>query len=194
MLEEEPELFTSCPLNEDAPDDIRISCANNLDLRLKLISGQGSDSGFTPEIRLESDDKPMPEIAITLPESSTSHSPPVTMLHASHSYGLGIAHAKHMSALRRLLYIHSCLNPANRSPHMSSILIPLYSVLNTEIEIDDLTHVEADTFWLFEAIVGEFSELEDEEGGNLWMKKFGERLAWADPDLLADLVRDSLFF
>lgn len=71
---------------------------------------------------------------------------------------------------------------------MASILIPLYSVLNTEVELDDLAHAEADTFWLFEAIVGEFSELEDEAEGHLWMKKFGERLSWADPELSMDLV------
>jgi hypothetical protein len=52
----------------------------------------------------------------------------------------------------------------------------------------DVAHVEADTFWVFEAMIGEFSELEDEEGGNIWMKKLGDRLAWADAELSANLV------
>ncbi|KAG5636809.1 hypothetical protein H0H81_006797 [Sphagnurus paluster] len=60
-------------------------------------------------------------------------------------------------------------------------------VLNQEIVPEDLAHAEADTFWLFEAMVGEFSELEDEEGGSVWMKKFGERMSWADPDLFQNL-------
>jgi hypothetical protein len=38
-------------------------------------------------------------------------------------------------------------------------------------------------------MVGEFAELEDEEDGNLWMKKFGERVTWADGELAATLVR-----
>jgi hypothetical protein len=61
-------------------------------------------------------------------------------------------------------------------------------VLNHEVELEDLAHVEADTFWVFEAMVGEFSGLEDEEGGNICMKNFSHRLAWADGDLFNDLV------
>jgi hypothetical protein len=71
---------------------------------------------------------------------------------------------------------------------MASLLIPLYSVLLQEVESPDVAHVEADTFWLFEAMVGEFAELEDDEGGNGWMRRFSDRLAWADPELSADLV------
>lgn len=51
-----------------------------------------------------------------------------------------------------------------------------------------LSLTKADAFWLFEAMIGEFAELEDEEGGNLWMKKFGERLTWADSELAETLV------
>ena len=71
---------------------------------------------------------------------------------------------------------------------MASLLIPVYSVLLQEIEAPDVAHVEADTFWLFEAMVGEFSQLEDEEGGNQWMRRLSDRLEWADPELSADLV------
>lgn len=192
-LEEEPESATSCPLDDDAADDIRIACADNLNSRLRLLAGPSDpDPNATPEIRLESDENNTPQISVTAPDSlSTRRQNVPTTLLPSHAYGAGGAHRKHMSALVRLLYIHSVLNPANHSPHMASLLIPLYSVLNTEVEPDDLAHAEADTFWLFEAIVGEFSELEDEAEGNLWMKKFGERLSWADPELFADLVRNT---
>jgi hypothetical protein len=71
---------------------------------------------------------------------------------------------------------------------MASLLIPLYSVLHQEVEPSDAAHVEADTFWLFETMVAEFAELEDEEGGNEWMRRFRGRLEWADPELSADLV------
>ncbi|KAJ3709387.1 hypothetical protein DFJ43DRAFT_246188 [Lentinula guzmanii] len=87
-------------------------------------------------------------------------------------------------------YLHFAVNPGNLSPHIPALLLSLYSVLNQEVEPEDFAHVEADTFWLFEAMVGEFSELKDEEGGNsnTWMRKFSERLTWADSDL-----RDNLF-
>jgi len=71
---------------------------------------------------------------------------------------------------------------------MASLLIPLYSVLHREVESPDVAHVEADTFWLFESMVGEFADLEDEGGGNEWMRRFSDRLQWADPELSADLV------
>jgi hypothetical protein len=68
------------------------------------------------------------------------------------------------------------------------VLVTLYSVLNQEMELQDFAHAEADTFWLFEAIVGEFAELEDEEGGRLWMERLSRRLAWADEELFQNMV------
>jgi hypothetical protein len=38
-------------------------------------------------------------------------------------------------------------------------------------------------------MVGEFADLEDEDGGNEWMRRFSDRLQWADPELSTDLVR-----
>jgi hypothetical protein len=120
-----------------------------------------------------------------LPISGIHHDPTNDDTQTNNATG---THQKHFSALLRLLYVHVCLNPGNQSPHLPSLLVPLYSVLNQERDQQDVGHVEADTFWLFEAIIGEFAELEDEEGGNLWMKRLGERLAWADADLSANLV------
>ena len=56
-----------------------------------------------------------------------------------------------------------------------------------EVEAEELAHVEADTFWLLEAMVAEFSGLEDDEG-TVWMKKLSNRLAWVDFDFKAHLV------
>ncbi|KAI0319366.1 regulator of Vps4 activity in the MVB pathway-domain-containing protein [Amylostereum chailletii] len=186
-LEEEPDSSYVSPLDDSAPDEVRIHCAANLDIRLQAIHGQdaGDAASQPPDITLELDSQPAPSISVTSPDSDTSH-PPAT-LHSSRNFSTGGAHPKHASALIRLLYIHACLNPANHSPHMASLLIPLYSVLIQEIEPQDLAHVEADTFWLFEAMVGEFAELEDEEGGNQWMQRLGDRLQWADSDLAIDL-------
>jgi len=135
--------------------------------------------GITPEIRLEAHAPPAPE--------TLTGSLPGTLLSAK-DYNISGAHQKHMSALLRLLYLHLCLNPLNHSPHIPSLLIPLYSVLIRETEPKDAAHVEADTFWVFEAMIGEFSELED-EGGNIWMKKLSERLEWADEELSTNLVK-----
>ncbi|KAI0054000.1 hypothetical protein FA95DRAFT_1600501 [Auriscalpium vulgare] len=186
-LEEAPE-SSDGPLDEAAADGIRIACALNLDIRLEAIHSRDatdSDAPAIPEIRLEPDSPVAPDISVTAPDSDSGHA--TKTLYSSQAFSSGGAHHKHASALIRLLYIHSCLNPANKSPHMASLLIPLYSVLNQEVEPQDLAHVEADTFWLFEAMVGEFTELEDEEGGNRWMQHFGDRLHWADPELSVDL-------
>lgn len=180
-LQEGPESFDDCPLDPSADEDIKIRCFANLDIRLSAISQGGDDSQRLPKIRLDDEVDAIPEISVTSPSSHQT-------LISSHPFNTGNAHPKHASALIRLLYIHSCLNPANQSPHMASLLIPLYSVLHQEVESPDVAHVEADTFWLFEAMVREFAELEDEEGGNEWMRRFSGRLQWADPELSADLV------
>lgn len=195
LLEEDPEWIGISPLDEGAPEQIRIPCAYNLDQRLDAI-GQNDPGSVriydaTPEIRLEADDiPPTPEISVTAPENISDEAPAVpTTLVASSSFGTASnANRKHMSALVRLLYIHSCLNPAHRSPYVASLLIPLYSVLNMEIEPQDVAHAEADTFWLFEAMISEFSPLEDEVEGALWMKKLGDRVWWADSEFYTDLV------
>jgi len=195
LLEEDPEWVGISPLDEGAPEQIRLPCAHNLDLRLDAINQKDSGSvdvlDTTPEIRLETDDIPTtPEISITAPENPSDETPvtPTTLV-ASRSFGTASnANRKHMSALVRLLYVHSCLNPAHRSPYIASLLIPLYSVLNMEIEAQDVAHAEADTFWLFEAMVSEFSPLEDEAEGALWMKKLGDRVWWADSEFYSDLV------
>ncbi|KAJ3987134.1 regulator of Vps4 activity in the MVB pathway-domain-containing protein [Lentinula detonsa] len=184
-LQEEPEPSELCPPDGVSPDHVKISCSNNLSARLQVIQKhrQPDSSSSIPEIRLESD---APDDT-SEGSAAESRSPGSMILHASNALGAQ-AHEKHTAALLRLLYLHSAVNPGNLSPHIPALLLPLYSVLNQEVEPEDFAHVEADTFWLFEAMVGEFSELEDEEGGNTWMRKFSERLTWADSDL-----RDNLF-
>ncbi|KAJ7685069.1 regulator of Vps4 activity in the MVB pathway-domain-containing protein [Mycena polygramma] len=192
-LSEEPEHSGLCPLDENAPETTKIPYANILDTRLKAIQDRDSDSRIPastiPEIRLESDSGVTPEISVSAPESFSGRrrNVPKTLV-TSKLFTSGDAHPKHISALFRILYLHSMINPGNLSPHIPALLVPLYSVLSQEIEAEDQSNVEADTFWLFEAMIGEFAELEDEEGGNLWMRKFGERVTWADSDLAESLL------
>lgn len=188
-LQEEPETYPLSLLDASAPDDIKILCASNVDSRLlvlqKFHDHEEPNTGKTPEIRLDSRDAP--EISLTTENVSGRPRVPTTLL-SSKDYAISGAHDKHRSALLRLLYIHSCLHPLNRSPHIPSLLIPLYSVLLQETEPKDAAHVEADTFWVFQAMIAEFSELEDEEGGQVWMSKLSERLSWADEELSISLV------
>jgi hypothetical protein len=175
-LARETEFSSLCPLDDNAPDEIKILCARNLDIRLAAIRDRDqsvSSSPATPEIRLEPDEFSQRE---------------TTLLSSSNSRTVGNTHQKHITGLLRLLYLHASVNSGNLSPYIASLLVPLYAVLNQEVEPEELAHVEADTFWLFEAMVGEFAELEDEEGGNICMKNFSQRLAWADDDLFNDLV------
>ncbi|TDL27384.1 hypothetical protein BD410DRAFT_762259 [Rickenella mellea] len=191
-LDKEPENSSLNPLDESAPLDIKVPCAGSIDMRLALIQAQTAKDepplDITPEIRLESDSN-----EDSLVQNSSEHRQAMSStIHPSQAYSPGGAHRKHTSALLRILFVHSSLHPADHSPHIASLLIPLYSVLQREFEPSDLAHAEADAFWLFEALVAEVAELEEEEGGNLWMRKFGDRLAWADPELHEDLHRKGL--
>ncbi|KAI6028901.1 regulator of Vps4 activity in the MVB pathway-domain-containing protein [Pisolithus orientalis] len=179
-LEDEPENFTLCPLDEEAEEAIKIDCARNLDVRLELIRRGNTEPELQaiPEIRLEH------EVQAEPPDQASG-----SVLRFSR-----LRIRKHLSALFRLLYLHICLNPANQAPHVPALLIPLYSALTREIEPADAAHAEADTFWLFEALVGELVELEDEQGGKVWMRRFSERLANADGELAENLVSSSLAF
>ncbi|KAF9264775.1 hypothetical protein L218DRAFT_202911 [Marasmius fiardii PR-910] len=169
------DLTLPSPLEDSAPAELKLQCAKNLDVRLKSIREERqsiSGSVAIPEIRLETGD------------SGTTP--------ADWPHGVDNIPERHGSAVLRLLYLHSSINPGNRSPHVPTLLAPIYSVLNQQVEIEDLVHIEADTFWLFEAFIAEFSELEDEEGSGVWMKKFSERLAWADNDLWQSLAARGL--
>lgn len=180
-LETESDFTGLSPLEPSSPAEFRISCATNLDTRLKLIRREDEPSLQTaqiPEIRLESE---------TSGQSHPSRPAPLIL-----SPRKGNVSQKHMSALLRLLYVHFSINPGNLAPHVPALLVPMYSTLCQEIYPEDAAHAEADTFWLFEALVGEFSELEDEEGGSLWVKKLGDRVAWADVELKDNLVSKGL--
>ncbi|KAH7923526.1 hypothetical protein BV22DRAFT_1196659 [Leucogyrophana mollusca] len=190
-LDNEPDSSNLCPLDEAFNETDRVACSKALDSRLQAIRELDSDASRPtgiPEIRLESDGGLDLSASTSSSESLASRTPaaPTTLLHGK-NFSEPAAHPKHLSALLRLLYIHTCLNPANQSPHIPSLLVPLYSAVIKEIEPQDVAHAEADTFWLFEAVVGEFSELEDQEGGKVWMKKFSERLSLADGELAASL-------
>lgn len=189
-LDSGPNCPIMSPLDENTDETERIGCAHLLDARLQVLHGQISASkpAGIPEIRLEPDAGTLELSQLPSSDSIASRRPgaPTTLLHAG-PFGGSSAHPQHISALLRLLYLHSCINPANQSPDIPSLLVPLYAVLIKEVEPEDLAHAEADTFWLFEALVGEFSDLADQEGGKVWMKKFSDRLAQADGELAASL-------
>lgn len=194
QLESEPDDFDACPLHQGANEDTHIPFANCLDTRLQLLRrlDESDQNNFTmsstPEIRLETNLDVTPAISLTEPNAPNDNNTPTTLL-SSRSISLGSASQRHASALLRLLYIHASINPGNLSPYVPSLLVPLYTALMQEIEPEDLAHAEADAFWLFEAFVAEFAELEDEEGSDLWMKRLGEVLGQKDPELLELLVR-----
>ncbi|KAL4068130.1 regulator of Vps4 activity in the MVB pathway-domain-containing protein [Scleroderma citrinum] len=194
LLEEEPESHSLCPLDEAAEGNIKIDCARNIDTRLQCIRKDNTEPGppGIPEIRLEPEIQHVPLEPSGLDTSLEEEEVHSTTLVQAKPFDAPPAHRKHLSALLRLLFLHSCLNPANQAPHISALLVPLYSVLTREIDPIDAAHAEADTFWLFEALVGEFVELEDEQGGKVWMQRFSERLSAADSELAENLHAKSL--
>ncbi|EJD05841.1 uncharacterized protein FOMMEDRAFT_139174 [Fomitiporia mediterranea MF3/22] len=206
-LEDELEHTLSCLIHESASEDTKVDCASSLDVRLHLILDQSStdedkNSSFdsTPEIRLESGSAPTSpqESSFDLSKAAqggtenTSKTLSLSAALAPRAFRNVPAHPSHVSALLRLLFIHKSLNPVAESPHLASLLVPLYGVMNQEAEPSELAHAEADTFWLFEALIREVSELEETEGGLVWMKKFRERVAMVDNELLEDLTLKGL--
>ena len=151
------------------PGSIRISkCASNLDKRLSFLKGD-SDVGETPEVRLEtvfnSSDRASPPPPPSSPAKTLAprrQRPPTTLL-PSKAHNAPPAHRAHLSALLRLLYLHNMLNPAVQSPHVPWLFVPLYRAIARETDEDDVAHAEADTFWVFEALVGEIAER-----GKIW--------------------------
>lgn len=184
-LDQAPEALSQCPVSSAATPDIEIDCAFALDERLKTLreNDTSSEAGA-------GENDPTPGIAISdfdeEDDSDSEAQAPQTLVH-SKLYSFGNAHPTHCSALLRLLFIHASINPGKLSPHVPAVLVPLYSALLQEVEPEELAHAEADTFWLFEAIVSEISELDEDEGGEKWMAAFDRVTAWADPELHADL-------
>ncbi|KAL5533129.1 hypothetical protein ACEPAF_4905 [Sanghuangporus sanghuang] len=200
-LEDEIEQSATCPLHESASPDIKIGCASALEERLQLVQDQSpkddDDESFssTPEIRLDSGSTPTSpqEASFSLSEAAqgTPQQPKTLSISSALSpkvFRSVPTHPFHISALLRLLYIHRSLNPGSESPHLASLLVPLYTVMNQEAEPAEAAHAEADTFWLFEVLIREVSELDETEGGLIWMKKFRERASMADHELLEDLT------
>jgi len=197
-LDSEPEDSSLCPLDQNSSENIRISFSHCLDTRLQcLLRLDKTDrreifEPITPEANAGNDLDSTPTISLTEPNALyDGNNVPKTLL-SSRTISLGGISQRHASALLRLLYVHTSLNSGNLSPYVSSLLVPLYIALTQEIEQDDLAHVEADSFWLFEAFIAEFVELEDEKGLNSWILRFGELLKRRDPELSEQLVCSSL--
>ncbi|KAF5324668.1 hypothetical protein D9611_004590 [Ephemerocybe angulata] len=202
-LAEAPETFEETPVSASANPDVKIDHAFALDHRLKTLRENDTDSQAdtsAPEITISIDNEPTPGISLTDfdedddddsddddDDESDSDGGEVKKgtsktIIEKRIYSFGNAHPVHCSAILRLLFIHASINPGKLSPHVPALLVPF-----TEVEPEDLAHVEADTFWLFEAIVSEFSELDEEEGGQKWMASFDSVVAWADPELHENL-------
>jgi hypothetical protein len=199
-LETAPELFSISPLSPGADEEVKIDHAFALDERLKVLRENDDDTeseASAPTIKISVENEPTPGIKISDHDDEDSESgessEPQTILE-SKAYSFGSAHPLHCSAILRLLFIHASINPGKLSPHIPALLVPLYSALLQEVEPEDLAHVEADTFWLFEAIVSEISELDEEEGGQKWMSSFDSVVAWADPELYTDLVSEFVLY
>ncbi|THH29641.1 hypothetical protein EUX98_g4555 [Antrodiella citrinella] len=204
-LDEEPEASSICPLDPVAPEDIKIACAGALDDRLLLIKGAESPDletadDATPEIRLEgtpeirlegADDVPsessIPQLRL---ETSGSSSPDGDHLNPSTpeiSLSAPDTPTSTHSVLTTLLPSKAYTVAANRAPQVAALLVPIYTALADEADSDDLAHIEADAFWLFEVVVSEFADLEDPELSTGWLQKLGDRLGWADVELAENL-------
>ncbi|GJE95200.1 IST1 family protein [Phanerochaete sordida] len=178
----------------DSTPEIRLEGIQEQDIDEHSSRGTEDLDDSGSEAYLDAASIGTPEISLSAPDSPTSaHSAAQRKtLVKSRPYSATGAHPKHETALIRLLYIHFSLNPAHRAPQTASLLVPLYSALVQEVIPEDAAHIEADTFWLFETFVSEFSDLDEPESAEVWLKKLGERLNWADAELAEDLQTKGL--
>lgn len=173
-----------CPLSEASDEETRIPHASALDQRLQTLKDRSPTSNETPS------EEATPAISVSNYDSSSpdAQSTPVVESTFPRAYRFGDAHPNHCSALLRLLFIHASINPGQFSPHIPALLVPLYTALHLEVAPEELTHVEADTFWLFQEMVAEFSDVDEGEGSQKWMLKLDTALFQADPELHDSLV------
>src|SRR6266545_5587788 len=122
-LDNAPEDFVQCPLNDEAPEDIRIPNSRILESRLNEMNlttrdgsleldspVEGTTHVSTPGISISTFDSGRPE-AIAAPK---------TLLLARKGM-FGTAHARHCSILLRVLYLHNAINQANAPSHTASL-------------------------------------------------------------------------
>ncbi|KIJ34698.1 hypothetical protein M422DRAFT_35025 [Sphaerobolus stellatus SS14] len=172
-----------CPLDDTAPDGLRIEEASAVDDRLRIIQGHvhgASKPDVPPEIHVEQADSGEVPSSANGRDSRASSAPSLVLIRG------------HSTSLLRLIYIHMALHSTASETYLSSILIPLYVAMLQEVEVADLAHVEADTFWISSELWGEVSDLTQGDGSPAWIAKFGQRVAWADPNLFQDLVHKGL--
>ncbi|KAH6918696.1 regulator of Vps4 activity in the MVB pathway-domain-containing protein [Coprinopsis sp. MPI-PUGE-AT-0042] len=168
-----------CPLSEASDETIRIPHASALDKRLRALKDYASTNTSS------SPDEATPAISISNYDSSAPDTESTSVVEPTfpRAYRFGDAHPHHCSAILRLLFIHAAINPGQFSPHIPALLVPLYTALHLEVAPEELAHVEADTFWLFQEMVAEFSDVDEGEGSQKWMLKLDHALSQADPEL-----------
>jgi len=129
----------------------------------------------------------------TSPQNSDSHE-------SFHITPSPVIRETHAIALLRILYIFSLLHP--HQPYtqgLNELVAPLYFVLCSDTDGADATHAEADTFWIFNELMGEIGEVVGqtgdwsregaEDGMKGAMRALSERLRWADEELWTDMKK-----
>lgn len=135
--------------------------------------------------------------------SSRSPTPTLSIVPPSPPPALPISET-HQSSLLRVLFLFSLLHP--HQPYtqgLNEVLAPIYYVLasypfDPRDPAADPAHAEADAFWIFTEIIGEFGAVighpdEWARGSEGVGNRFSERLKWADPSLWQFLVREGPF-
>eukprot|EP00158_Paraphelidium_tribonemae_P006121 Partr_v1_DN27683_c2_g1_i4_m64689 putative TBC1 domain family member len=129
---------------------------------------------------------------------SRSHSNVPTEEELSNRHTLGVDY--HWEVIERVLFIYSKLNPGvGYVQGMNEVLAPLYYTFANDSNVVDRAHAEADSFWVFFAIMSEVKDMfmksmdnDRTSGINASMTKLYSILKTRDRELWDDLQAKNL--
>lgn len=204
-----PELKTALrelSVESDGKYDVEFEEKNAVVKRLVLLKASKGDlSSSSPPTDV--DELPIPSITLDDPPHSGEQRDAKVLL-SSHNGELGNGKL-YEGFLLRMLYVHSSLHalhalPMGPPPALASIFAVTLlvawrarqktAILSGESPSEVFEEVEAETFWLTEALVASVRELVEEtiDEGEAWPIRFSGMVRWADAELWTDLNRKGL--
>ena len=198
-------------LEKDGRHCVELEEKNAVTRRLEMLKASKMDLSLSPPQEVEEQDEvSIPSITLDDPHQSGEKSRDVTVLLSPRNGGPGSGKL-YEGILLRMLYVHSSLHashalPMGPPPALAAIFAVMLLVVwraREEIAVSSgetasemFEEIEAETFWLTEALIASVRELVEEtsDEGDAWPVRFSEMVRWADAELWTDLVSEFIAY